>query len=147
MHACMHACASVYTYTHIYIHTHKHTHTHTHTHKSHNTKKKTGVQRLAMLLGENPVSENGRFVHQMATLKHANDQRADLIKGSSLDIQGSSSDNKGSSSDIKGSSSDIKGSSSDIKGSSSTVTPLGKRIRTNGESVDLSLNLPLDSAE
>ena len=133
---------------------HTHTHTHTHTHKSHNTTKKKGVQRLAMLLGENPVSENGRFVHQMATLKHANDQRADLIKGSSLDIQGSSSDNKGSSSDIKGSSSDIKGSSSDIKGSSSdvkgsssTATPLGKRIRTNGESVDLSLNLPLDSAE
>jgi hypothetical protein len=86
-----------------------------------------------MLLGENPVSENGRFVHQMATLQHANDQRADLIKGSS--------------SDIKGSSSDIKGSSSDSKGSSSTATPLGKRIRTNGQSVDLSLKLPLDSAE
>jgi hypothetical protein len=72
-----------------------------------------------MLLGENPVSENGRFVHQMATLQHANDQRADLIKGSS----------------------------SDIEDSSSTATPLGKRIRTSGESVDLSLNLPLDSAE
>jgi hypothetical protein len=86
-----------------------------------------------MLLGENPVSENGRFVHQMATLKHANDQRAHLFKGSS--------------SDIKGSSSDIKGSSSDIKGSSSTATPLGERFRTSGESVDLSLNLPLASAE
>jgi hypothetical protein len=79
-----------------------------------------------MLLGENPVSENGRFVHQMATLQHANDQRADLIMGSS---------------------SNIKGSSSDIKGSSSTATPLGRRFRTSGESVDLSLNLPLDSAE
>jgi hypothetical protein len=77
-----------------------------------------------MLLGENPVSENGRFVHQMATLTHANDQHAHLIQGSS----------------------DIKGSFSDIKGSSSTATPLGKRFRTSGERVDLSLNIPLDSA-
>jgi hypothetical protein len=84
-----------------------------------------------MLLGENPVSENGQFVHQMATLQHANDSERTSLRAPTQILRAP----------------DIKGSSSDIKGSSSTATPLGERFRTSGESVDLSLNLPLASAE
>ena len=39
------------------------------------------VQRLAMLLGENPVSDNPRYLHQMTTLQHARVQREALTNG------------------------------------------------------------------